>query len=73
MGKYKGEEKNNRLVVSKSIEKLADENNKLSKDLDYITKEELIEAVHVLAAEISKLKGEPFDIKFTYENKKNKL
>jgi hypothetical protein len=73
MGKYQGKESNGRLVISKSIEKLADENNKLSKDLDYITKEELIEAIHLLATEISKLKGEPFDIKFTYENKKNKL
>lgn len=67
MGKYKGEEKNNRLVVSKSIEKLTDENNELSKDLDYITKEEMIEAIKKLAVEIG------VEVSFTYDNKKNKL
>jgi len=66
-------ENENTIIISKGYEKLTDENAELANDLDYITKEELIEAVHVLAAEISKLKGEPFDIKFTYENKKNKL
>jgi hypothetical protein len=67
MGKYKGEEKNNRLVVSKSIEKLVDENNKLSKDLDYITKEEMITAIKKIAAEIG------IKVSFTYDQKKHKL
>lgn len=67
MGKYKGEEKNNRLVVSKSIEKLTDENNELSKDLDYITKEEMIEAIKKIAKKVG------VDVSFTYDNKKHKL
>ena len=67
MSKYKGEEKNNRLVVSKSIEKLVDENNKLSKDLDYITKEEMITAIKKIAAEIG------IKVSFTYDQKKHKL
>lgn len=67
MGKYKGEEKNNRLVVSKSIEKLTDENNKLSKDLDYITKEEMIDAIKKIANKVG------VEVNFTYDNKKHKL
>jgi|AntDeeMetagen681_2_1112603.scaffolds.fasta_scaffold09694_2 hypothetical protein len=73
MGKYQGKENNGRLVISKTNEKLADENNELSKELDYITKEELIEAIHLLADEVSQLKGEDVSIQFTYENKKNKI
>jgi uncharacterized small protein (DUF1192 family) len=73
LAKYSAKEESGVLVISKSMEKLADENVKISDELDYITKEELIEAIHLLAAEISQLKGESFDIKFTYENKKNKL
>lgn len=67
MGKYKGEEKNNRLVVSKSIEKLTDENNELSKDLDYITKEEMIDAIKKIANKVG------VEVSFTYDNKKHKL
>ena len=48
-------ENENTIVISKGYEKLTDENAELARDLDYITKEELIEAIHVLAAEISKL------------------
>jgi hypothetical protein len=67
MGKYKGEEKNNRFVVFKSIEKLVDENNKLSKELDYITKEEIIDAIKKIANEVG------VEVSFTYDNKKHKL
>ena len=67
MGKYKGEESNGRLVISKSTEKLADENNELSKDLDYITKEEMIDAIKKIADEVG------VEVSFTYVNKKHKL
>jgi len=67
MSKYKGEEKNNRFVVFKSIEKLVDENNKLSKELDYITKEEIIDAIKKIANEVG------VEVSFTYDNKKHKL
>lgn len=73
MSKYNGELKDGKLIISKSNEKLADDNKKLSEQLDYITKEELISAIKLLAQEISQLKGEPVDIQFTYDNKKNKI
>ena len=67
MGKYKGEEKNNKLVIKKSLEKLADENNELSKELDYITKEEIITAIKKIADKVG------VEVNFTYDNRKNKL
>ena len=67
MRKYKGEEKNNKLVIKKSLEKLADENNKLSKELDYITKEEIITAIKKIADKVG------VEVNFTYDNRKNKL
>jgi hypothetical protein len=67
MRKYKGEEKNNKLVIKKSLEKLADENNKLSKELDYITKEEIITAIKKIADKVG------VKVDFTYDNQKNKL
>lgn len=73
MAKYNAKQQNGRLVISKSNEKLADENTELNKDLDLITKEELIQAIHQLANEISQLKGEEVSVSFTYENSKNKL
>ena len=67
MRKYKGEEKNNKLVIKKSLEKLADENNELSKELDYITKEEIITAIKKIADKVG------VEVNFTYDNQKNKL
>jgi len=67
MRKYKGEEKNNKLVIKKSLEKLADENNELSKELDYITKEEIITAIKKIADKVG------VEVNFTYDNRKNKL
>ena len=67
MRKYKGEEKNNKLVIKKSLEKLADENNELSKELDYITKEEIMAAIKKIADKVG------VDVNFTYDNQKNKL
>lgn len=68
MGKYQSEEKSDgTLKIKKSLEKLADENNELSQELDYITKEEMIEAIKKLAVEIG------VEVSFTYDNKKNKL
>ena len=67
MGKYKGEEKNNKLVIKKSLEKLADENNELSKELDYITKEEMMAAIKKIADKVG------VEVNFTYDNRKNKL
>ena len=73
MGKYQSEEKDGRLIILKSKEKLADENAEKCDELDLITKEELIEAIHKLANEVSQLKGEEINIQFTYENSKHKL
>ena len=67
MRKYKGEEKNNKLVIKKSLEKLADENNELSKELDYITKEEIMAAIKKIADKVG------VEVNFTYDNRKNKL
>jgi len=67
MRKYKGEEKNNKLVIKKSLEKLADENNELSKELDYITKEEIMAAIKKIADKVG------VEVNFTYDNQKNKL
>ncbi len=67
MGKYKGEEKGSKLVIKKSLEKLADDNNELSKELDYITKEEIIDAIKKIANEVG------VEVSFTYDNKKHKL
>mgnify|MGYP000574251104 CR=1 FL=1 len=67
MSKYKGTEKDGKLVVGKNLEKLADENVQLSKDLDYITKEEMIDAIKKIAAEIG------VEVNFTYDNQKHKL
>ena len=68
MGKYKGEEKaDGTLSLKKSLEKLADENNKLSKELDYITKEEIITAIKKIADKVG------VEVNFTYDNRKNKL
>jgi hypothetical protein len=67
MRKYKGKEKNNKLVIKKSLEKLADENNKLSKELDYITKEEIMAAIKKIADKVG------VEVNFTYDNRKNKL
>ena len=67
MRKYKGEEKNNKLVIKKSLEKLADENNELSKELDYITKEEIITAIKKIADKVG------VEVNFTYDNQKYKL
>ena len=67
MGKYKGEEKGSKLVIKKSLEKLADDNNELSKELDYITKEEIIDAIKKIANEVG------VEVSFTYDNKKYKL
>ena len=67
MSKFKGEETNEKLIVSKSLEKLADENNELSKELDYITKEEIITAIKKIADKVG------VEVNFTYDNRKNKL
>jgi|GEM_PF-3765446 len=67
MGKYKGEEKGSKLVIKKSLEKLANDNNELSKELDYITKEEIIDAIKKIANEVG------VEVSFTYDNKKHKL
>ena len=67
MSKFKGEETNEKLIVSKSLEKLADENNKLSKELDYITKEEIMAAIKKIADKVG------IEVNFTYDNQKNKL
>ena len=67
MSKFKGEETNEKLIVSKSLEKLADENNELSKELDYITKEEIITAIKKIAVKVG------VEVNFTYDNQKNKL
>jgi len=73
MPKFQGNDNNGTLVISKSYEKLTEENSELANELDYITKEELIDAIKLLANEVSQLKGEPINIQFTYENNKNKL
>jgi hypothetical protein len=67
LSKFKGEETNEKLIVSKSLEKLADENNKLSKELDYITKEEIMAAIKKIADKVG------VEVNFTYDNRKNKL
>ena len=68
MGKYKGEEKaNGTLSLKKSLQKLANENKKLSDDLDYITKEEIITAIKKIADKVG------VEVNFTYDNRKNKL
>ena len=67
MSKFKGEETNEKLIVSKSLEKLADENNELSKELDYITKEEIMAAIKKIADKVG------VEVNFTYDNQKNKL
>jgi hypothetical protein len=68
MGKYKSEEKaDGTLLLKKSLEKLADENNELSKELDYITKEEIITAIKKIADKVG------VEVNFTYDNRKNKL
>jgi hypothetical protein len=55
------------LVLQKSLEKLADENNELSQQLDYITKEEIIAAIKKIADKVG------VEVSFTYDNKKHKL
>ena len=68
MGKYKSKEKaDGTLSLKKSLEKLADENNKLSKELDYITKEETMAAIKKIAVKVG------VEVNFTYDNQKNKL
>jgi len=73
MAKFQGKKENGKLVISKGYEKLTEENSELANELDYITKEELIDAIKLLADEISQLKGESIEIQFTYDNNKNKL
>lgn len=51
----------------KSYTAITEENAALANKLDYITKEELIEAIGVIAQELG------LDIKFTYNSMKRKL
>lgn len=67
MNNYIGEDNNGVLRVRKSYEKLSVENMKLANKLDYITKEELIEAIKKIANAIG------VEVSFTYDNKKNKF
>lgn len=56
-----------KLTIKKDISEIADENVQLSKELDYITKEELIIAIKKIADEVG------IEVSFTYDNKKNRL
>lgn len=67
MGKVKIDVVNGKLKVQKSYEELSSENAELAKKLDYITKEELIEAVK----KIAKIVG--IDVSFTFDNLKKDL
>ena len=68
MAELQGQEKSDgTLVIQKSNEKLTEENSELAQNLDYITKEEMIEAIKLLANEIG------VSVSFTYDNKKNQI
>ena len=67
MSNYKSEELNGVLKIKKSYEKLSEENSKLAKELDYITKEELIESIKKIADAVG------VEVSFTYDNLKNKI
>lgn len=79
MPKYQHKEENGVIKLQKSNEKLTEENSKLAKKLDYITKEEMIDIIKVLTNEINQLKGVVegdegyLEFKFTYDNLKNKF
>lgn len=67
MSNYSGKKENGVLTIKKSYEKLSEENEKLAKEYDQITKQELIDAVKLLANELG------IDIKFTYNQVKNDI
>lgn len=77
MSNYLSEEKDGVLKIKKSYQKLSEENSELVNKLDYITKEELIQAIQILVNRINKLEGnmegddDYLEIKFTYDHKKH--
>lgn len=58
---------NDTLVVRKELKDLSEENSKLANDLDYITKEEIIDAIKKIANKVG------VNVSFTYDNKKHKI
>ena len=56
-----------KIKIKKDNKRLSEENSKLCKELDYITKEELIHAIKKIANEIG------VEVEFTYENMKNNI
>lgn len=58
---------NGKILVQKSYATIAEENAALAKRLDYITKEELIKAIKLIASELE------LEVGFTYDNLKKTL
>ena len=56
-----------KIKIKKDNKRLSEENSKLCKDLDYITKEELIEAIKKIADKIG------VEVEFTYDSIKNDI
>ena len=56
-----------KIKIKKDNKRLSEENSELCKELDYITKEELIDAIKKIADEVG------IEVAFTYENMKNDI
>lgn len=55
------------IKLVKSNSKLADENKNLAQQLDYVTKEEMINAIKEIANAVG------VEVSFTYDNVKNEI
>ncbi|TDX46590.1 hypothetical protein [Orenia marismortui] len=62
-----GKEENGVLKLQKSLSQITEENSDLAKELDYITKEEIILAIKKISEELG------LEISFTYDNLKNDI
>ena len=67
MSNYRGVESKGILKIKKSYGKLSEENAELAKQLDYITKQEIIDAIKKIAEEVG------IEVSFTFDNKKNEI
>lgn len=68
MAKYQGQiQADGSIKILKSYAKLAEENAELAQKLDYITKEEVVEAIKKIAEKVG------VEVSFTYDNMKNDI
>lgn len=65
--KFTSIEKNGIIKIQKSYEKISEENAELANELDYITKQEMIDAIKKIANHVG------VEVCFTFDNLKNDI